>query len=225
MDGQTLAEPVVMSPMAMPDFPPTPHAAAPTWPDTPAARAQVAALLRTLNADLLSHDSATLTLERWCADHGMAPARVTAQRVEGPDKAIPSDLRDMLELNPRETLSYRRVLLTCGDFVLSEADNWYVPQRLSTAMNTLLDESDMPFGKVVHALGFHRETLGAEMLWSPLDAGAITGDEGKSQAAGTLAIPRDLLRHCALLSDATERPFSVLIETYTHQVLAFSPVS
>ena len=52
-------------------------AAAPNWSDTPLARTQALALLQTLNADLLSHDSATLTLERWCGAHRMAsPARV-----------------------------------------------------------------------------------------------------------------------------------------------------
>ena len=40
---------------------------APAWPDTPLGRTQVLALIETLNADLLSHDSATLTLGRWCS--------------------------------------------------------------------------------------------------------------------------------------------------------------
>ena len=42
------------------------------WPDSFAGRLEALALIETLNADLLAHDSATLTLERWCADHRLA---------------------------------------------------------------------------------------------------------------------------------------------------------
>ncbi|HWU73117.1 MAG TPA: hypothetical protein VN137_06500, partial [Sphingomonas sp.] len=61
---------------------------APTfWPDTPVARLEALAELQTLNADLLSHDSATLTLDRWCARHHLADgARIVADRVRGQDK-------------------------------------------------------------------------------------------------------------------------------------------
>ena len=51
------------------------------------ARGELLALLQTLNADLLSHDSATLTLERWCADHRLAePPRIVARRVRDAPK-------------------------------------------------------------------------------------------------------------------------------------------
>ncbi|MGA0586972.1 hypothetical protein ACO2Q2_07570 [Dyella sp. KRB-257] len=49
------------------------------WPDTALARTEALALLQTLNADLLSHDSATLTLERWCGAHGMASTATAAR--------------------------------------------------------------------------------------------------------------------------------------------------
>src|SRR5262249_28129227 len=42
---------------------------APAWRDDFTARLEATALLETLNADLLSHDSATLTLDRWCDSH------------------------------------------------------------------------------------------------------------------------------------------------------------
>ena len=58
------------------------------WPDSFVARVEALALLQTLNADLLSHDSATLTLEGWCASHRLAsPPRIVAERVTGVDKA------------------------------------------------------------------------------------------------------------------------------------------
>ena len=52
------------------------------WPDTPGTRLEALALLQTLNADLLSNDSATLTLDRWCESHRMAtPPKIVAERV------------------------------------------------------------------------------------------------------------------------------------------------
>ncbi len=48
----------------------------------------------------------------------------------------------------------------CGGHVLSEADNWYVPARLTPQMNRALDTSDTPFGAAVKALDFHRATPG-----------------------------------------------------------------
>jgi hypothetical protein len=52
------------------------------WPDGFNARVQALALLQTLNVDLLTHNSATLTLERWCDAHKLAsPAIVVAELV------------------------------------------------------------------------------------------------------------------------------------------------
>ncbi|WP_426701976.1 hypothetical protein ACPPVV_02870 [Rhodanobacter sp. Col0626] len=181
-----------------------------SWAATPQGRQQAWGLLQTLNADLLSHDSATLTLERWCGAHHMAsPARVVANRVRGADKPLPPELRAQLAMGAHEVVKYRRVQLACGDHVLSEADNWYLPDRLTPAMNRQLESSDVPFGKVVRSLHFRRKTLSANLLWSP------------SKATDSLAVPHSLLQHRALLYDAGNRPFSALIETYTDQVLAF----
>jgi hypothetical protein len=196
--------------------------AAPIWPDTPLARTQALALLQTLNADLLSHDSATLTLERWCGAHRMAtPARVIAQRVRGDDKPLPPEWRARLAIGPNEPVKYRRVQLKCGDHVLSEADNWYLPNRLTGAMNRQLDSSEVPFGKVVQPLHFRRETLSADLLWSPLPVGWELQRAKARPASGALPIPHFLLQHRALLLAGDGRPFSALIETYTDQVLAF----
>jgi len=57
------------------------------WQDNFTARVEILALLETLNADLLSHDSATLTLDRWCGDHQLAsPAKIIANLVRGSEK-------------------------------------------------------------------------------------------------------------------------------------------
>ena len=197
---------------------------APAWPDTALARTEALALLQTLNADLLSHDSATLTLERWCAAHGMAsPAKVTAEPMQGASRDLPADLRAALGIGADEPVAYRRVALRCGGRTLSEAENWYVPARLTAAMNRTLETTDTPFGKVVQPLHFRRRTLSAELLWSPLPPGWERAERLPADRAGPLVMPHRLLQHRALLVDGDGHPFSALIETYTEQVLAFDP--
>ena len=197
-------------------------AAPATWPDTPLARAEALALIETLNADLLSHDSATLTLERWCGAHDLAaPAKVIAQRVHGQDKPLPAKWRTTMGISTQEQVKYRRVQLMCGAHVLSEADNWYVPARLTAVMNSQLDDSDTPFGKVVQPLHFRRQTLDAKVLWSPLRDGWETLGVAPAQPGNKLRIPPQILQHRAVLYTGDNQPFSLVVETYTDQLLAF----
>jgi hypothetical protein len=169
-------------------------------PATPQARR----LAAQLNADLLSHDSATDTLQRWCAARHLAqPAKIVARRVLGQDKPAGAEVRRLLHAAPGESVRYRRVALACGDRVLSNADNWYRPGALTAQMNAELDTTDHPFGSVVRPLGFHRRTLGAVML--------ISARGGHAPAA--------LLRHKAVLETPDGRPFSLVVETYTKAVL------
>ena len=187
-------------------------------------RVEALALLQTLNADLLAHDSATLTLERWCADHRLAdPPRIVARRQRAAQKPLPDDLRGRLEVQPGEPIGYRHVELACGDHVLSEADNWYLPARLTKDMNDRLDTTDEPFGKVVAALHFRRRTLSAQLLWTPLPAGWELGHDGVPAEAAELRIPHALLRHEAVLFNEAQAPFSAVVETYTNAVLDFGP--
>lgn len=194
----------------------------PRWPDTPLARTQVLALLQTLNADLLTHDSATLTLERWCAAHNMAThAVIVATPIHNSDAPLPDDLRRALHAAPDEPVAHRRVALSCGDHVLSQADNWYLPRRLTPMMNATLARTDTPFGKVVQPLHFHRSTLSAQLLWSPLPDGWEL-QAAPAAHAGALAIPHDVLQHRAVLADAGGHPFAALVETYTSAVLEWN---
>ena len=192
------------------------------WPDSFVARLEALAVLQTLNADLLSHDSATLTLERWCDVHRLAsPPRIVAERVTGRDKTATPEQRLELGVSATEPVRYRRVRLRCGGVVLSEADNWYVPARLTAQMNTLLDTTDLPFGKVVQALQFQRHTVSALVLWSPLPDGWEMNPSAASQRAAKLRVPQKLLEHRAMLTLPDGTPVSEVVETYTGNVLAF----
>jgi hypothetical protein len=196
-------------------------ASVPQRADDQASRAGLLALLQTLNADLLSHDSATLTLERWCADHHLAPTpHVVVQRVHDADQAIPADLLARLATDAG-TPRFRHVRLMCGEHMLSDAYNWYLPGVLTAQMNDRLDTSDEPFGKVVKPLGFQRRTLSANLLWSPLPAGWELQDTSASTSPSPLRIPTAVLRHRAILYSAAGVPFSAVVETYTNQLFEF----
>ena len=191
------------------------------WPDTFVARVEALALLQSLNSDLLSHDSATSTLEHWCAAHHLAsPPRIVAVRVPLDRPPTPEQRRD-LHATPTESVRYRRVRLMCGDLILSEADNWYVPGRLTPEMNRLLDTTDVPFGKAVQALHFQRHTLSSALLWRPLPDGWEMGELPRKRGAAVLDMPSMLLEHRALLTLPDGTPISEVVETYTDKVLAF----
>jgi hypothetical protein len=192
------------------------------WPDTLTTRVEALALLETLNADLLSNDSATLTLDRWCDAHKMAsPAKIVADLVHGGDKAPTDEVRQLLGVSATDPVRYRHVRLHCGAHVLSEADNWYVPARLTPDMNRLLDTTDTAFGRAVQALHFHRRTLSAKLLWSPLPQGWEMGAALPAAGSGPLQVPPQTIEHRAVLSLPDGTPFSAVVETYTNEVLSF----
>jgi len=186
------------------------------------ARLEALALLQTLNAELLSHSSATTTLEWWCDVHDIAsPPKIVAEQVRDIEKPVSPAQRAELRVTSTEPVRYRRVNLRCGTVVLSRADNWYVPSRLTPEMNQLLDTTDMPFGKVVQALHFQRHTLSATVLWWPLPQGwemnANTGEYNSAESSR----PAHLLEHKAVLMLPDGTPFSEVVESYTDGVLSF----
>ncbi|MUO77406.1 hypothetical protein GOZ78_00645 [Agrobacterium vitis] len=200
-------------------------AAAPAaWPDTPVSRLQALAVLQTLNADLLSHDSATLTLDRWCSIHKLADgAKITAERVKDIDKPATVEIRAALKVADGDKVGYRRVRLKCGDRILSEADNWYVPARLTDDMNKVLDTTDGAFGRVVQPLHFQRHTISAELLWKPLPDGWEMGSAVPPASGNPLSVPEYVLQHKALLSVPDGTPISMVVETYRRDLLDFTP--
>lgn len=197
-------------------------ARSPSWPDTFVSRVEALALLESFNVELLTHDSATLTLEHWCDVHRLAsPPRVVAERVPNEEKPLSPDQRRELRIGPLESVRYRRVRLLCGSVELSEADNWYVPTRLTPEMNELLDTTDVPFGKVVRDLHFQRRTLSSKLLWLPLPEGWEMMPARGGDGAAALGIPPMLLEHRAVLTLPDGTPFSEVIETYTSHILGF----
>jgi chorismate-pyruvate lyase len=197
---------------------------APIWPDTFLTRVEALALVETLNATLLAARSATFTLDHWCAEHKLSSeTKIHAQLVRGVDKPVTAEQRQRLEIDEREPVKFRHVELKCGERMLSEADNWYVPSRLSAEMNTALDTTDTPFGRAVAALKPFRRTFAVNILWKPLD----DGWEGRPPTADhpqqRLTIPPQLFQHRALVITPELKPISEVAETYTSENLAFAP--
>ncbi|MBS0234988.1 MAG: hypothetical protein JSR99_16085 [Proteobacteria bacterium] len=193
------------------------------WSDGFISRLEALAVLETLNSELLSHDSATLTLDRWCDDHHLAsPARIIAERIHGAEKEPTAEQRQILGVAASEPIRYRKVRLSCGGHVLSEADNWYVPSRLTPDMNHVLDTTDTAFGRAVQALKFRRRTLSAKLLWSPLPRNWEMAPIPSEKADGaSLSIPHEVLQHMAVLTLPDGRPISQVVETYTAEILDF----
>jgi hypothetical protein len=173
------------------------------------AGTDASAVVRTLDADLLAHESATEVLGRWCASRHLAdPPVIRALRDGAVNKPAGRHIRALLQLGANEPVRYRRVRLACGSHVLSNADNWYVPDRLTPDMNRQLDKTDIPFGLAVKPLGYHRVRLSSTLLL---------------HADGTSRPEQGVLRHEALLVPPSGPPFSLVVETYTPEVLIVSP--
>jgi len=146
---------------------------------------------------LAAQDSATAALGQWCgARHIADPARITAEQVKGEDALPPPDLDEALKLSEDQPAGYRHVRLSCGGKVLSQAHNWYAPQRLTPEMNRILATTDTPFGKVAAPLQFHRERLGVVR-------GAAPGCPATT-----------VLSHRALLRLPSGDPLALVVECY-----------
>lgn len=194
-----------------------------SWPDTFKARLELLALVETVNSDVLASRSATATLEGWCAAHAMAdPPKLRAELVRGaPSKTATAEQRKRLGIGPGERVVYRNVRLICGSHVLSEADNWYVPARLTPAMNEALETTEAPFGRVVAPLKPERQTFFAALSFHPLPVGWEMHAPDADHPGETISIPRILFEHRAVLYAANRLPFSEVDEHYTREILDF----
>jgi len=193
------------------------------WRDNQTERLKALAFMQTLQVDLLSHTSATDTLERWCGSHGLAdPAVIVAELDPNPKMIVPPDVRSRFS-HPTELIRHRHVKLLCGELVLSEADNWYQPHLLTLDMNRELAEGSTPFGKVVQPLHYYRITLSSNSLWEPFPLGLDSKLRTPNKSPQSqLELPFYLFEHRALLMTPSGKVFSVLIERYTKNILNFS---
>jgi chorismate-pyruvate lyase len=189
-----------------------------------AADGDAHALIAAFNARLLESRTATSALETWCREHLLAKdSAIRARIIRTIEKPLSAEQHERLRLRDTDIVKYRRVELTCGDQVLSEADNWYVPGRLTESMNHRLTTTDMPFGRVVEDLQPVRKTFLVEFLWNK-EEGVSAAREAKNagalgHAVPRLAVPRLILRHRALVLTGDGTPFAEVQESYTSAIL------
>ena len=143
-----------------------------------------------LHAALLAADSATAVLEGFFGP-------VTVQRVAAAPSAN-AGLRDRLRLSDRDEVRHRAVRLLAGATVLSEAELWYVANRLPAAQVAELESSSVPFGRVMRPVRLRRVVLLARVC-------------GPEETAS--------LEHRALLTHADGTPVAEVYERYARSLL------
>jgi hypothetical protein len=102
-----------------------PIAADAAGPDDFLTKLEAAALVHTLNGEILASRSTTLTLENWCNEHalaGISEAKIVAHLSGIEPKPPTAEQRHRLGIGPEVEVKYRHVQLMCGDQILSEAD-------------------------------------------------------------------------------------------------------
>ncbi len=193
-------------------------------------RLMLASLINQMENRLLAESSATHTLEHWLREHGLLDGQETlrAERETQAHRPCPPDLLGALDIPTSQSgqaLRYRKIRLVGHNRVYSEAENWFVPARLTSPMTETLEQTDTPFGRVVSPLGFTRQLIRRETLWSPLPELWEMHPQPAQDTANTqpLALPPHLFRHMALLRTHAGTPFSLVVETYTPQAFAFGP--
>ncbi len=153
-----------------------------------------------LVAALLETSSATATLAAWSRQRGWDD-RIVAHKLEADMRPAPGGIAALLDIPEGEIVGYRKVALASGDRVLSRADNWFTPGRLSSGVNAGLDASQTPFGRLVSRMSPTRRVISADRLWA-------TPHE---------AAPAEVFRLSAVVSGVTDaglKPLAVVNETY-----------
>ena len=147
---------------------------------------------------LLAARSATDVLQDYCAIEGET---IRVEQMAGdvpplPPPPLPEPLRQALGVGSEERIAHRRVRLVCAGQVFSEADNWYLADRLTPEMNAALLHGDTPFGRIVAPLNPYRHTLDAAAADAPY-----------------------FLKVTAILRAENGQPLSAVIEFYQKAVL------
>jgi hypothetical protein len=148
-------------------------------------------------AALAAAATATGLLQRLC---GETPVRAEVDR----DASAPAGADSLARLGVanESALGYRRVRLMAGARLLSVAENWFVPVRLTPAMCDALETGDKPFGAVIAPLAPRRLPLSVQRLW---------GGRGDP--------PDALLSVRAMIVSGAGMPLAIVSERYQRGVL------
>jgi hypothetical protein len=183
--------------------------------ESPAATApaDVAALVRQLSDHLLQTSTATRALHAWCAARSLSTGPITVVKQTPAQPPYPDDeALDELRPEQQERIGYRRVRLVRGALVLSEADNWFMPDRLPPEVREVLETTDVPFGTAIAQLQPWRRT--SFVRFADLSGAPATVAEDRPAMT--------ILEHRAVVLDRNHRPLSVVCERYRAALLGGS---
>ncbi len=179
------------------------------------APADLAASVRELSDHLLQAASATRALHTWCAARSLSAGPITVVKQALAQPPYPDDdLLDELRPERHERIAYRRVRLVRGPLVLSEADNWFVPDRLPPQVREVLETTDVPFGTAIAQLQPSRRTYFVRFA----ELSAVT-ETGAGDRLFGLSPAMTILEHKAVVLDRNRRPLSVVAERYRAALL------
>lgn len=193
------------------------------WPTDVMARLEATALLQSLNVELLTGDSEKQTLEHWCVSHRLVSnPQIAIERVLDAEELPTEAQRKMLATAEKEPVRHRKVRVRCGSSVLLEADDWYLPSRVSPQVNALLEGTELPLQRAVQIAHFKRRTLSATLLWPQLpELGELGSAKGVTESQAIGPLPARVLTHHVLLMLPDGRPFGEIQANYMGNVLAF----
>lgn len=184
--------------------------------------------IQTLSSILLTSRSATRTLEAWCGENKLAtdPTITAIRDLSILKEPLPSqETLEHLGATASE-VAYRQVRLCCKGIVMSQAENWYVPSRLTDEMNAQLTTTTIPFGKVVSPFRPFRIPLSAALLWKDLlpEQWHLMPPEELYQWSYEQPMPpydpnQNLFEHQALLVHDSSLPIAEVHEKYKMSLL------
>ncbi|MBB5047229.1 hypothetical protein HNR60_001981 [Rhodopseudomonas rhenobacensis] len=170
---------------------------------------------------LQDHDTATAAIVAWCRRHQPGSGDDLAARVLLDREADPGDYDGLLQLDAGEPIRCRRVLLTWGNQVVSEAENWYFPRRLPREMQTALTGSE-PFGAVVAGLAPRRTTIAVHTSDDILKGGkAVESCLAELERAAVFSPVEAFVLHVTAVMEASGVVLAELREHYRRELLAF----
>jgi chorismate-pyruvate lyase len=117
-------------------------------------------LMRRLSERILSANSATEELERWCCERGISRGHLVAvcTRDTRPE-FLDDESLEALHTYAHAKPEFRRVQLKTDAIVLVDALNWYFPTRLTPEICEVLRNTNVPFGRAIRTLRPRRHTF------------------------------------------------------------------
>ena len=169
-----------------------------------------------------THATATDALTAWCATHLQQRATAIVVRVLADAEADHASYSGPLVISQSERLRYRKVQLRWGDTTVSEAENWYLPDRLPQLMRTRLLTDFAPFGEVVRDLRPDRQLVA---MYSPDDLqsanlGPKPAMQRPDEVEGFSPLESFILHIRAVMVTATGVFIADLREHYRQELLA-----